>query len=311
MLLYPRGMRIIPNIWCDGTALEAAEFYAGIFREGAITKIVTYPEEGLPDFQANMAGRPLTVDVEIHGRPLTLINAGPEFRPNHSISFLLNFDPAAFGDDGDDVAKRADLAREYLDEVHDALIDGGESMMELGEYPHSPRYAWIRDRYGVTWQLMLTDPEGEPRPFLAPSFMFGGENQDKAREATDFWIGVLSDAGAEDTARGALVEYDHGAVMFTDFRLAGEWFAAMDSAVPQDTVFNEGISLLVECRPGEQLDRVWDALSSDPAAEQCGWCKDRYGLSWQVVPDTMDELMTRPGAYEKMMSMKKIDPDGF
>lgn len=147
--------------------------------------------------------------------------------------------------------------------------------MELGEYPHSPRYAWIRDRYGVTWQLMLTDPEGEPRPFLAPSFMFGGENQDKAREATDFCIGVLSDAGAEDTA------------------------------------FNEGISLLVECRPGEQLDRVWDALSSDPAAEQCGWCKDRYGLSWQVVPDTMDELMMRPGAYEKMMSMKKIDPDGF
>ena len=56
---------------------------------------------------------------------------------------------------------------------------------------------------------------------------------------------------------------------------------------------------------------MWDALSSDPAAEQCGWCEDRYGLSWQVVPDTMDELMTRPGAYEKMMSMKKIDPDGF
>src|SRR5699024_1784708 len=142
-----------------------------------------------------------------------------------------------------DVAKRTDLAREYLDEVHDALIDGGESMMELGEYPHSPHYAWIRDRYGVTWQLMLTDPEGEPRPFLAPSLMFGGENQDKARAATDFWIGVLSDAGAEDTARGAIGEYDHGAVMFTAFRLAGEWFAAMDSAVPQDTAFNEGISL--------------------------------------------------------------------
>lgn len=306
MLLYPRGMRIIPNIWCDGTALEAAEFYAGIFREGAITKIVTYPEEGLPDFQANMAGRPLTVDVEIHGRPLTLINAGPEFRPNHSISFLLNFDPAAFGDDGDDVAKRTDLAREYLDEVHDALIDGGESMMELGEYPHSPRYAWIRDRYGVTWQLMLTDPSGEDRPFLTPSFMFGGPNQDKAREATDSWISLI-----DASARGALVEYDHGAVMFTDLRLAGEWFAAMDSAVPQDTTFNEGISLLVEAAPGEELDRLWNALSSDPAAEQCGWCKDRFGLSWQVVPENMDELMARPGAYGKLMGMKKIEVEEF
>ncbi|MFD5867036.1 VOC family protein [Corynebacterium sp. NPDC060344] len=299
-------MRIIPNIWCDGTALEAAEFYAGVFRDAAITKIVTYPEDGLPDFQAHMAGRPLTVDVEIHGRPLTLINAGPEFRPNHSISFLLNFDPAEFGDDGDDVAKRTDLARAYLDQVHDALIDGGGAMMELGEYPHSPRYAWIHDRYGVTWQLMLTDPDGDPRPFLTPSFMFGGTNQDNAREATDFWIGVL-----DDSSRGALVEYEHGAVMFTDFRLAGDWFAAMDSAVPQDMAFTEGISLMVECRPGDELDRVWEALSADPAAEVCGWCKDRYGVSWQVVPDTMDELMAKPGAYATMMGMKKIDPDGF
>ncbi len=306
MLLYPRGMRIIPNIWFDGTALEAAEFYAGVFRDLAITKIVTYPEDGLPDSQAHMAGRPLTVDIEIHGRALSLINAGPEFRPNHSISFLLNFDPVAFGDDGDDVAKRADLAREYLDEIHDALIDGGESLMELGEYPHSPRYAWIRDRYGVTWQLMLTNPEGEPRPFLTPAFMFGGPNQDKAREATDFWISVI-----DDSERGALVTYDHGAVMFTDFRLAGGWFAAMDSAVPQDTVFDEAISLMVECAAGEELDRVWDALSSDPAAEQCGWCRDRYGLSWQVVPDTMDELMARPGAYGALMAMKKIDVGGF
>lgn len=282
-------MRITPNIWCDGTALEAAEFYAGVFRDSAVTRIVVYPEDGLPDFQAHMAGRPLTVHIEIHGRPLTLINAGPEFRPNHSISFLLNFG-----------------ARARLDAVHDALLEGGESMMELGEYPHSPRYAWIADRYGVTWQLMLTDPKGEPRPFLTPTFMFGGPNQDKAREATDDWISLF-----DDSARGTLVEYGHGTVMFTDFRLAGDSFAAMDSAVPQDTTFNEAVSLLVECRPGEELDRVWAALSTDPAAERCGWCRDRYGVSWQVVPDTMAELMSRPGSYAALMGMRKIDVDGF
>lgn len=293
-------MRIIPNIWFDGTALEAAEFYAGVFREVAVTKIVTYPEDGLPDFQAHMAGRPLTVDVEIHGRRLSLINAGPEFRPNHSISFLLNFDPSQY--DGG-----VDEAIVYLDSVHDALVDGGGGvMMELGEYPHSARYAWIRDRFGVTWQLMLTNPSGEDRPFLTPSFMFGGANQDKAREATDFWISVI-----DASARGALVEYDHGAVMFTDFRLADEWFAAMDSAVPQDTTFNEGISLLIEAEPGAELDRLWNELSSDPAAEQCGWCKDRFGVSWQVVPENMDELMTRPGAYGTLMGMKKIEAEEF
>ena len=246
-----------------------------------------------------MAGKPLTVDIEIHGRRLSLINAGPEFRPNHSISFLLNFDPSQY--DGG-----TDEAIAYLDSVHDALVDGGGAMMELGEYPHSARYAWVHDRYGVTWQLMLTDPSAEDRPFVRPSFMFGGPNQDKAREATDHWIDVI-----DDSARGALAEYDHGAVMFTDFRLAGEWFAAMDSAVPQDTTFNEGISLMVECAPGAELDRVWDALSTDPAAEQCGWCRDRHGLSWQVVPETMAELMAKPGAYAALMGMKKIDVDGF
>jgi len=242
-------MRITPHIWFDGTALEAAEFYAGVFREAAVTKIVTYPEDGLPDFQTHMAGRPLTVDVEIHGRRLSLINAGPEFRPNHSISFLLNFDPSQY--DGG-----VDEAIVYLDSVHDALVDGGGGvMMELGEYPHSARYAWIRDRFGVTWQLMLTNPSGEDRPFLTPSFMFGGANQ--------------------------------------------------------DTTFNEGISLLVEAEPGAELDRLWNELSSDPAAEQCGWCKDRFGVSWQVVPENMDELMTRPGAYGTLMGMKKIEAEEF
>lgn len=282
-------MRITPNIWCDGTALEAAEFYAGVFREAAITKIVTYPETGLPDFQAHMAGRPLTVDLEIHGRRLTLINAGPEFTPNHSISFLLNFG-----------------ARDHLDAVHAALTDGGEELMELGEYPHSPRYAWVRDKYGVTWQLMLTDPDGDPRPFLTPSLMFGGPNQDKAREATDHWISLI-----DGSARGNLVEYGNGAVMFTDFTLAGDWFAAMDSAVPQDVEFNEGISLALECPPGAELDRMWAALSEHPEAEQCGWCRDRYGMSWQIIPDNMDELMSRPGAYGALMGMGKIDADGF
>src|SRR5699024_9633026 len=131
-------------------------------------------------------------------------------------------------------------------------------------------------------------------------------NQDKAREATDDWISLF-----DDSERGTLVEYGHGAVMFTDFRLAGDSFAAMGSAVPQDTTFNEAVSLLVECRPGNQLHRVWAALSTDPAAERCGWCRDRYGVSWQVVPDTMAELMSRPGSYAALMGMRKIDVDGF
>lgn len=291
-------MNITPGIWCDGTAVEAGDFYAAVFRDTSVTGTTRYPDEGLPEFQAGMAGEPLTVDVDVAGRRLMLINAGPEFTPNHSISFLLNFDPAALGGE--------DGARSYLDEVHAALIDGGDELMPLGEYAHSPRYAWVRDRYGVTWQLMLTDPEGDPRPFLTPCLMFAGENQDRAEEATDYWMSVI-----DDSSRGALHRTADGAVLFTDFLLGGDWFAAMDSAVPQDLAFNEGISLEIRCAGQDGIDRLWRALSSDPAAEQCGWCRDRYGLSWQVVPENIDELMARPGAYGALMGMKKIDVAAF
>jgi predicted 3-demethylubiquinone-9 3-methyltransferase (glyoxalase superfamily) len=102
-----------------------------------------------------------------------------------------------------------------------------------------------------------------------------------------------------------------GGVMFSDFTLGNEWIAAMDSGVEQDFSFTEGVSLSVACADQEEIDRLWNALSSVPEAEQCGWCKDRFGVSWQIVPANMDELMQRPGAYQKMMDMKKIEIAGF
>jgi predicted 3-demethylubiquinone-9 3-methyltransferase (glyoxalase superfamily) len=82
-----------------------------------------------------------------------------------------------------------------------------------------------------------------------------------------------------------------GTVQHAVFTLAGQQFMAMDSAGPHACTFNEAVSLLVRCRTQEEIDRYWSALSAVPDAEQCGWLKDRYGVSWQIAPASMDEMM--------------------
>ena len=180
--------------------------------------------------------------------------------------------------------------------------------MELGEYPFSPRYAWVRDRFGMTWQLMLTDPAGEPRPFILPAFMFGGTNHANAEEATEAWIALFDDA-----RRGALRRHEEagpteaGTIMFTDFTLRGTWMTARDSGPSHDLTFTPGVSMIVSCRDQEEIDHYWAGLSAVPEAERCGWCVDRWGVSWQVVPHNIAELMADAATREKILQMGKID----
>ncbi|WP_390897779.1 VOC family protein [Rothia aeria] len=274
---------ITPAMWCDGTADEAAQFYADVFRDASIA-------EQAPGLAAT---------VSIHGFKLSLINGGNQYAPNPSISCILNFDPLLFGGE--------EQARAYLDELYERLSTGGV-LMELGEYPFSPRYAWVRDRFGMTWQLMLTDPDGDPRPFVIPSFMFGGTNHAHAEEATDAWIALFDNA-----RRGALYRYeeggplDAGTVMFTDFTLRGTWMAATDSGTFHDFTFTPGVSMIVSCRDQEEIDRYWAGLSAVPEAERCGWCVDRWGVSWQVVPHNIAELMADAATRDKILHMGKID----
>lgn len=274
---------ITPAISCDGTADEAARFYADVFREGSVV-------EQVPGLAAT---------VSIHGFRLSLINGGDQYAPNPSISCILNFDPLLFGSE--------EQARTYLDELYERLSAGGV-LMELGEYPFSQRYAWVRDRFGMTWQLMLTDPAGEPRPFILPSFMFGGTNHANAEEATETWIALF-----DDSRRGVLYRYEEGGpmaagtVMFTDFTLRGTWMSARDSGASHDLTFTPGVSMIVSCRDQEEIDRYWTRLSAVPEAGRCGWCVDRWGVSWQVVPDNIAELMADAATREKILQMGKID----
>lgn len=292
--------KITPNLWFEGNAEEAVEFYISSFPDSKMISRSNYPnskEEGLADFQLDLAGKVLTIDFELGQQSFTAINAGPEFKFNPSISFMVNFDPSV-----------DDKAKEHLNELWSRLIDGGEALMPLDAYPYSKRYGWVKDRYGLTWQLILTDPEGEPRPFIIPSLLFTSNNTNHAEEAIEYYLSVF-----EDTKVGELAYYSEatgpakkGSLMFGDFMLENQWFAAMDSDVDQDFTFNEAISFSISCKNQKEIDIYWEKLSSDPQFEQCGWCKDKFGVSWQIVPENMGELMNKPFAFMKLMPMKKI-----
>jgi predicted 3-demethylubiquinone-9 3-methyltransferase (glyoxalase superfamily) len=142
--------KITPNLWFDGNAKEAVEFYITVFPESKIVSTVYYPKEGLLDFQKPLASKELTVEFELSGNRFVAINAGPEFK------------------------------------------------------------------------------------------------------------------------------------------------------------FNEAVSFSIPCADQKEIDYYWEKLSTVPESEQCGWCKDQYGLSWQVVPANMEELMKRPNAFANLMEMKKL-----
>lgn len=187
--------------------------------------------------------------------------------------------------------------------------------MPLGKYPYSKKYGWIQDKYGLSWQLILTNPEGEERPEILPSLLFVNENAGKAEEAMNFYFTVF-----KNSKTGQIVRYpkgmepdQEGTIMFADFLLEDQWFVVMDSARNHEFNFNEAISFLVNCDSQDEIDGYWEKLSAVPEAEQSGWLKDKYGISWQIVPKELDEMMTK-GSPEQiarmnsvMLKMKKLD----
>lgn len=288
--------KIIPHLWFDTQAKEAAAFYASVFPESRVTSISSI--SGSPSGDVDI------VAFDVWGQSFMAISAGPLFKFNPSVSFLVNFDPSRMPD-----------ARERLDEIWARLSEGGKALMPLDAYPFSKHYGWIQDKYGLSWQLMLTNPEGEERPPIIPSLLFVGTVCGKAEEAVNFYVSTFPDSKIESVNRHpAGTEPDkEGTVMFADFQIAGQRFAAMDSAHKHEFAFNEAVSLMVYCMDQNEIDRYWKALSAVPAAEQCGWLKDKFGLSWQVVPERMDEMM-KNGSKEQVarvtqafLKMKKFD----
>lgn len=290
--------KIVPHFWFEKDVKEAAEFYATVFPESKVTSVSTLYDTPSGDVD--------TVAFELWGQKFMAIGAGPLFKPNPSISFFVNFDPS-----------REENAREMLDEMWQKLSEGGKALMPLDKYPFSDWYGWIEDRYGLSWQLILTNPEGDPRPPIVPSFLFVNDVCGQAEDAMNLYLSVFNNSKPGMISRypEGMEPDEAGTLMFADFMLENQWFAAMDSAHGHQFNFNEAISLMVYCDTQAEIDAYWEQLSAVPEAEQCGWLKDKFGVSWQIVPTAMDEMMSSgtpeqlQRVTEAFLAMKKFDLD--
>jgi len=225
------------------------------------------------------------------------ISAGPLFKFNPSISFHVKCE-----------------TKDEVDAIWEKLSEGGTVLMELGEYPFSERYGWLNDKYGLSWQVIFAG-QSEIKQKITPVILYVGDVCGKAEEAVTFYVSVFHNAKVDAILRyGKGEEPDKaGTLKYAAFTLEGHEFGAMDSAHEHLFAFNEAISFMVNCETQEEIDHYWDALTAVPKAEQCGWLKDKYGLSWQVVPTAMDQMMASADpkqmarVTEAFLKMKKFD----
>lgn len=274
-------------LWFNSQALEAAEFYHGLFKNSHIGQILHY-DKSSAEISGQKEGSILTVDFEINGHRIIGLNGGPLFKFTPAMSFTVRCETAA-----------------EIDKLWQELSKGGEVRMEMGKYPWSEKYGWVADRFGVEWQLMLFE-----KALFAPSFLFVREVFGKGEEAMNFYCSLFKDSKIKTLVHAD----DKKSVLHAEFSLAGQDFILSEG--PGDDhkfTFTNAFSLVINCETQEEIDRFWNKLSQGGVIEECGWLKDRFGVSWQVVPTVLDRMLSDADkvraqrVMKAMLGMKKLD----
>jgi predicted 3-demethylubiquinone-9 3-methyltransferase (glyoxalase superfamily) len=273
MLQHP----IMPCIWSEHQGAETAQLYTAAFPGTSI-----------------MVSTPMVVTIDMAGQPFMILNGGPKYRPNPSISFFAVLE-----------------SKDAVDRAFQQLSPGGKVMMPLDTYPWSGYYAWVEDRFGVNWQLFLGSRQSMGGDFI-PSLMFTGSQAGKAEEAMGFYTSVFPNGEIVDLNRYEEGEPDiTGTIKHGRFKINGQPFAAMDSSFMHGFGFSEGISLVITCDTQAEIDYFWNSLTEGGEESMCGWLKDRFGVSWQVVPAMLPKLMSDPERGQRVINaflqMRKFD----
>lgn len=288
--------KIIPCLWFDDKAEEAAKFYTSLFPASIVGSVTKYDKasaevSGMPE------GSVLTVPFELAGQKFIALNGGPIFKFTPAISFLVGCN-----------------SEEEINWLYQNLSDGGKVLMEFTKYSFAEKYAWFNDKYGVSWQLMLA-PHSQK---ITPMLLFCGHNYGKAKEAMDYYVEVFKERDKESKIKN--ISYYMGTgeeitdkVMHGAFILLGQEFMAMDSKEDHKFNFTMATSFIIECQNQEDVNYFWDKLSMSGKPSVCGWLEDRYGVAWQVVPVILDELLAdldkakAERTMKAMLNMTKLD----
>lgn len=279
---------IIPHLWYDTEAKEAVAFYIELFG-GKIDW--TYTITDTPSGDSDL------IQFQLGDMTLAAISAGPYFKLNESMSLMVN------------VANKDEVTRLYQ-----ALSEGGRVLMPLGEYSFSPYYVWLEDRFGLSWQLSYAPDLDKPYQFDI-CLLFSQEQVGLAQPMLDYYKDKLPQASV-----GQLSYYGEGEAAveaaklnYAELLVAGQKMIVMDHGYGGEASFNESFSLMVYVDSQDELNFYYDLLSAVPEAEMCGWVKDQFGISWQIVPRILMEAYdtaspeTVKAVNDAVLTMKRLD----
>jgi predicted 3-demethylubiquinone-9 3-methyltransferase (glyoxalase superfamily) len=280
--------KISPFLWFDTQAEDAAKLYTSLFPGSKIGGVRRYGDAG-----PGPKGQVMTLTFQLPGLEVMALNGGPAFAFTPAVSFFVSC-----------------TSEKEVDALWKGLSPGGKVFMELQKYPFSEKFGWLSDKFGLSWQLFLGGQETR----VAPFFTFVGKQHGKAEEALKYWGSLFKGSGVEQVQRfGAGEPGDEGAVKHARFTVAGQQFMAMDGGLEHAWSFNEAVSLYVDCRTQDEVDELWEKLSAGGKTSQCGWLKDRFGVSWQIVPSVLGQLLGDKNAARSqsvmraMLQMTKLD----
>lgn len=243
-------------LWFDGQALPAAEFYKKTFKNVEITQVEKYGKAG-QEIHQQPEGSIMTVAFSIGKQKFLGLNAGPLFKFNPSFS---NFIFCS--------------SKNEIDRLWSELSAGGKIRMSLDEYPWSKKYGWTTDRFGVEWQIMLSENQDE----ILPALLFVDQLYGQGQKALDFYTTHFQSSEILFKA----MDETKKIVMHAQFSLNGQKFVLMEGQGQHGHTFNEAYSMIIECDSQKEIDEHWTGLSQGGSAGPCGWLKDRYGVSWQI-----------------------------
>jgi predicted 3-demethylubiquinone-9 3-methyltransferase (glyoxalase superfamily) len=270
--------QITPCLWFDSQAEEAAKLYCSVFTNAKIA-----------------AQSPMVTEINVHGQSITLLNGGPIYHPNPSISFYYICE-----------------TEDELNRIWKAFSKEGKVHMPLDKYAWSEKYGWISDKYNISWQLALGKISDVGQK-ITPCLMFVGKQYGRAEEAIEHYASVFKNVKVDGIMRfGANESPDtEGKVKHAQIAINGQKFMLMDSAHQHKFNFSEGVSLTVHCNTQQEIDYYWEKFTESGEESMCGWLKDKFGVSWQIIPNVLGQILSDPKkagkAAKAFMSMRKLN----
>lgn len=287
--------KIVPWLWFDNNAEEAAHFYTALFPHSRIGSML-YHGEGGQDIPGQTPGSVMTVDFQLAGYRFMGLNGGPMFAFTPAISFYVVCETEA-----------------EIDTLWAGLGKDGSVLMALAPYDWSAKYGWLQDKYGLTWQLSL-EKLADVGQKITPFLMYVGPVFGRAEEALKLYTAIFQDSAIDGILHAPSDGSSGPTVQHAQFGLSHEKFMAMDSGHTHAFNFTEAISLEIACDTQAEVDYFWGRLTADGGEEgPCGWLKDKFGVSWQVVPRVLYELLNDPDKVRvqrvtaAVFQMQKLD----